>query len=433
MAIAPDNAWIHSNLAYALHFHPAYDARALAEEHDVWNFQHAVPLKQFILPHRNDRRPERRLRIGYVSPDFRQHPVGRFLLPLLAHHDKRQVEVFGYAQVSVPDDLTQRLRDCMDGWRNIAGLSDDQTADLIRQDQIDILVDLTMHMANNRLLVFARKPAPVQVTYLAYCSTTGLETIDYRLSDPYLDPPGEVGEWGRDELFYSEQTIRLPESYWCYQPVISPPATGPLPALKQGHITFGCLNNFCKVSAPALAAWARILRAVPHSELLLHAPEGAHRQCVREKLKGAGIEPERIRFAGFKTTEAYFELYGQIDIALDTFPYAGGTTTCDALWMGVPVVSLAGHTAVGRGGVSILSNAGLPELVAHTKDEYVRIARGLAGDLSRLGHLRSTLRQRMEHSPLMDAPRFARGVEAAYRLMWRQWCAPATALALVLR
>jgi len=417
LALSPDNAGIHSSLVYTLHFHPAYDARTLAGEHRLWNLRHAEPLNKFIPTHPNDRSPERRLRLGYLSPDFRNHPVGRFLLPLLAHHDKSRFEVLAYAQVPVPDEMTQRLRSYADGWRNLVGLSDAQAAELIRQDQIDILVDLSMHTASNRLLVFARKPAPVQVTYLAYCSSTGLETIDYRLSDPYLDPPG------MDESLYSERTIRLPETYWCYQPIDPATQAGPLPALAQGHITFGCLNNFYKVTAPTLAAWARLLRVVPDSHLLLHAQEGAHRQQVRDWFVRQGVAALRIQFAERMPMAAYFDLYRRIDIALDPFPYGGGTTTCDALWMGVPVVSLVGGTAVGRSGLSILSNVGVPELAARAEEDYVRIAAALAGDLPRLGRLRATLRQRMAQSPLMDAPRFTRNIEAAYRQMWRTWCA----------
>jgi predicted O-linked N-acetylglucosamine transferase (SPINDLY family) len=417
LALKPDYVEAHSNLLLTLHYHPSSSPQSLAQEARRWNLQHAAPLATFIKPHPNDRNPERRLRIGYVSPDFRQHAVGRFLLPLLAHHDKTQVEVFAYAQVAAPDALTQRLHAHVDGWRNTLGLSDTQAADLIRQDGIDILVDLTMHTVNNRLLVFAHKPAPVQVTYLAYCSTTGLETIDYRLSDPYLDPPG------MDESIYSERTIRLPETYWCYQAIIAPSEVRPLPALEHGHITFGCLNNFCKVSEPTLAAWSKLLQTIPNAQLLLHAHEGSHRQRVLGRFQQEGIDPQRIRFTGLLPIESYFDLHQQLDIALDTFPYGGGTTTCDALWMGVPVVSLIGQTAVGRGGLSLLSNLGLSELAAHSTEEYVQIATDLAHDLPRLATLRATLRHRMEHSPLMDAPRFARNLEAAYRQMWRHWCA----------
>jgi protein O-GlcNAc transferase len=251
---------------------------------------------------------------------------------------------------------------------------------------------------------------------LAYCGTTGLGTMDYRLTDPYLDPPGQ------DERIYSEESVRLPETYWCYRPAIETPPVNTLPALEAGHVSFGSLNNFCKVTPPALAAWSRLLQAVPGSRLFLHARAGGHRDRVRGFLAEQGISAERVVFVDFLPMAEYFDVYQQIDVALDPFPYVGGTTTCDALWMGVPVVSLAGQTAVGRGGLSILSNIGLPELVARDPEQYVRIAAELARDLSRLSGLRATLRQGMQSSPLMDAPRFARNVEAAYREMWRRWC-----------
>jgi predicted O-linked N-acetylglucosamine transferase (SPINDLY family) len=339
------------------------------------------------------------------------------MLPLLASHDHRQFEIFCYASVHLPDAITDRCRAQADVWREVRRLSDEEVAEAVRADQIDILVDLTMHMANNRLLVFARKPAPVQVTYLAYCGTTGLRTMDYRLTDPYLDPPGQ------DEQFYSEQSVYLSETYWCYQPVEETPPVGPLPVLQAGRITFGCLNNFCKVTSPTVAAWTRLLQAVPESRLFLHAYAGSHRGQLLDSLTGHDISPDRVTFSGMVPTADYLRLYGQIDVALDPFPYGGGTTTCDALWMGAPVVSVAGRTAMGRAGLSILSNVGLPELVARDEKQYVRIAGELAADLPRLSELRATLRDRMRRSPLMDAPRFARNIEAAYRTMWQRWCA----------
>jgi predicted O-linked N-acetylglucosamine transferase (SPINDLY family) len=417
LALRPDCVADHSNLVYTLHFHPGYEAEAIAEEHRRWNRQFAEPLQKFIQPHGNNRDPERRLRIGYVSPDFGHHPVGRFLLPLLTHHNKHEVEVFAYSQVRRPDEMTPRFVACADKWRSIVDLSDVQVAELIRADQIDILVDLTMHLANNRLLVFARKPAPVQATWLAYAGTTGLSAIDYRLSDPYLDPPG------RDETVYSEQTVRLPETYWCYQPVDGLPEVGALPALEKGFVTFGCLNSFYKVNDGVLRVWARLLRKVPQSRLRLFAREASHRRRVQEVMAQEGVEIARVLFADWMPLLDYYRLYNTIDIGLDTFPYGGGTTTCDAMWMGVTTVSLAGRTAVGRGGVSILSNVGLAELVAGTEADYCRFAAELAADLQRLGQLRSTLRERMKASPLMDGPRFARNMEAAYRQMWRRWCA----------
>ena len=274
-----------------------------------------------------------------------------------------------------------------------------------------------MHTGTNRLLVFARKPAPVQVAYLAYCGTTGLSTMDYRLTDPYLDPPGLEGR------YYSEQSIWLPETYWCFRPLLAMTAVVPVPALRAGHITFGCLNNSCKVTEPTLAAWSRLLQSIPEARLLLHVPTGGRRDQVCEFLVRQNIAPQRLTFVGYTMAGDYYRLYERMDVALDPFPFGGGTTTCDALWMGVPVVSLAGLSAVGRGGLSILSNIGLADLVARDVEQYVRIALELAGDLPRLSKLRATMRVRMQNSPLMDAPRFARNVEAAYRDMWHRWCA----------
>jgi predicted O-linked N-acetylglucosamine transferase (SPINDLY family) len=277
-----------------------------------------------------------------------------------------------------------------------------------------------MHAEGSRLLVFARKPAPVQVTYLAYCSTTGLETMDYRLSDPYLDPPGI------DASNYSEKTLRLPRTYWCYQAPAEAPDVGPLPALRKGHITFGCFNNYSKVSPSVLTTWCDLLKRVPGSELVVFSREGAHRQRALDLVAEQGIGLARFRFVGPVVTAEYFKRYLEIDIALDPFPYPGGTTTCDALWMGVPVVSLSGRTAVSRGGVSILSNIGLQELIAKDRDQYISIAADLASNIPRLAQLRSTLREQMRRSPLMDGPQFTHDVEAAFRTIWRAWCAAPT-------
>jgi predicted O-linked N-acetylglucosamine transferase (SPINDLY family) len=287
---------------------------------------------------------------------------------------------------------------------------------MIRADGIDILVDLSLHMAGNRLPVFARKPAPVQVSYLGYCGTTGLETMDYRLSDWHFDP-GDTDPNG-----YSEKTVRLPRSYWCYEPAGSTPEVGPPPAGKAGRITFGCLNHFGKASPAALDSWEEILRRAPETRFVLHAPEGSCREMVRERFMRGGIGTDRLDFIARCEWPQYVETLETIDIALDPFPYGGGITTCDAIWMGVPVVSLSGRTSVGRGGRSILSNLGLRDLIAETPQGYVEIALSLAGDMSRLAELRAGLRSRMESSPLRDAKGFARDVEAAFRGLWRNWC-----------
>jgi predicted O-linked N-acetylglucosamine transferase (SPINDLY family) len=415
--LQPDLAGAHSNLILTLHHHAGYDGKMIHEELGRWNRQHAEPLKKFIRPHSNNRDPDRRLRIGYVSPDFHECVVAPSLLPLLREHDHGQMEIFCYANVPRPDTRTDQLRRHTDVWRSIVGLSDPQAADLIRQDGIDILVDLGLHTGNNRLLVFAHKPAPVQATWLGYCGSTGMDAIDYRLSDPYMDPADS------DLSLYSERTIRLPETYWCYGVTGPTPDPSPPPVATAGFVTFGSLNNFAKASPPALDLWAEILRSVPRSRLIVHAPPGAHLDAVRQRFAGKDISPDRLEFPSRQPWPQYMRTYGRIDIALDPFPWGGGITTCDALWMGVPVVSLVGRTAVGRGGASILSNVGLPELIARTPQQYVQTATDLATDLPRLVELRRTLRGRMKASPLMDAPRFARNVEAAYRQMWRNWCA----------
>ena len=315
-----------------------------------------------------------------------------------------------------PDSLTERLKSQADLWRDIAGLSHDQVAERIREDRIDILVDLTMHMARNRLLVFARKPAPVQVCWLAYPGTTGLTAIDYRITDPWLDPPGLFDDC------YSEESIRLPDSFWCYDPLERQSAVNALPAKENGFITFGCLNNFCKVNSQVLKLWAQVLKAVNGSRLTILAPEGAHRQQTLDLLAAEGVVPQRVRFLARRPRPQYLEYYHEIDIGLDTLPYNGHTTSLDALWMGVPVVTSLGPTVVGRAGVSQMMNLGLPGLIASTEEHYVHVAADLAEDLTRLGGLRAALRARMELSPLMDAARFARNLEAAFRQMWQRWC-----------
>jgi len=412
----PDYAEAHSNLVFSLHHHAAYDAKMIHEELRRWNQQHAEPLKKFCQPHHNNRDPERRLRIGYVSADFYDHASAYFLLPLFRHHDRSQVEVFCYSLQARCDQVTQQMQDHVQHWRSTVGQPDAKIAAQIRQDQVDILVDLKLHTGGNRLLMFAQKPAPVQVTWLGYPGTTGLDTMDYRLTDPSLDPSA------LDDAYYSERSIRLPDTFWCYDPLTSEPAVNALPCLEKGFITFGCLNNFFKVNDSAVALWAGVLKAVSNSRLLLLAPEGSARQRVLDWLGREGIGPERVEFVARQFRPEYLRTYHRIDIGLDTVPYNGHTTSLDSFWMGVPVIALAGGTVVGRAGVSQLTNLGMPELIARTPRRYVQIAADLAGNLPRLSELRRTLRARMEASSLMDAPRFARNIETAYRNMWRIWC-----------
>ena len=416
IALRPHYPEAHSNLLFVLNYHPACDAQTLAEEHRRWNRVHAEALRQCIRPHSNDRTPGHRLRLGYVPPDARAHPVWRFLLPLLARHDPASFEIFCYTSAAASDVADGQPGAEAIHWHSLIGLSDDEAAELIRHHQIEILVDLSGHAAHNRLLVFARKPAPVQVTFLGYPNTTGLATMDYRLTDAHADPPGMT------ESFHTEQLVRLSPSAWCYQPGHSAKVGLRL----DGPITFGCFNNFAKVTEQMLLLWARILQGVPQSRLLLKAlglGDESARQRVRQTLGKMGIAPECLELRGNEPLHhAHLALYHRVDIALDTYPYHGTTTTCEALWMGVPVITLAGKTHASRVGASLLNNVGLPDLVATTPEDYVQRAIALATDPPRLAGLRQDMRPRMQASSLMDAALFTRNVEAAYRKMWRAWC-----------
>ncbi len=413
--LQPDLARAQSNLLYMLWFCPGLDARAIYEEHRRWNETQVGHLP--CAPHANDAAPDRRLRIGYISPDFRDHVVGRNILPLLRHHDHEHFHITLYAHSPRPDQSAVPFQQCADRWRDITRLPDAKVAETIRQDEIDVLVDLALHMDGNRLAIFARRPAPVQVTFAGYPGTTGLGAINYRLTDPWLDPTGLF------EGCYSEESIRLPHSFWCYDAGTADPPPTVLPALENGYITFGCLNNTSKLNEETLHLWARVLRAVDQSRLLLLARSAGFRRQTRDTFGRLGIAAERIEFALPGPRPEYLVLYQRIDIGLDTIPYNGHTTSLDSLWMGVPVISLAGQTVVGRAGVSQLTNVGLPELIAGTEDEFVQIAVNMTKNLVMLADLRGSLRTRMTQSPIMNAAHFAAAIEAAYRAMWHRWCA----------
>ena len=414
--LAPTAAAFHSNLVFTAGLHPAFTPQQIYHEARQWARVHADPFEKEICSFENDRSPDRKLKIGYVSPDFTAHPVGRFLVPILSHHDRQRFEIHCFSNVTVPDNYTQVFRQACDHWHEITGMSDPAAADLIRKQQIDILIDLALHTAHNRLPVFARKPAPVQATYLGYCGTSGVRSIDYVFCDPWLIASGD------DEQFFSEEPLRLPKSYWCYRPPNGIAEPGPLPVLTEGSITFGCFNNFSKVNAQVVEAWCRLLYQIRNSRLLLHAHAGSHRERIVDLFVRAGIDAARIGFIPHTKLKDYFKNYQNVDIALDTFPFSGGTTTCDALWMGLPVISVAGQTSLSRGGLSILSNIGLPELAAESTEDYIRLAIELASDLPRLKNLRETLRQKMRSSPLMDELGFVSDLETAYRSIWKKWC-----------
>jgi len=407
-----DDSLTASTFLFALNYEDSIDAKAVLKYHRDWAARFAAPLAAEIKPLEIDRSPSRRLRIGYVSPTFRDHPVGRFMQPLLANHNRESFEIHCFNDLRKPDRFTASLRAQADVWMDTGSLTDAALADVIRDKKIDILVDLAMHSPNSRMLTFARRPAPVQVTYLAYAGTTGVPTMDYRLTDPYLDPSPD------NDGAYSEKTWRLPRTYWCYSAPPEAPEVSAAPVERVGYVTFGCLSNFSKVTEPTLAAWAQILRATPGSHLIMHTPAGEHRKKLLARFAAEGIDADRIRFIARGPAETYFATYRDIDICFDTAGYGGGTTTLDSLWMGVPVVTLAGSRAIGRGGVSILSNLQLQDLIATDAGAYVAIARQLAEDRVRLVDLRKCLRSRMVASPLMDARGFTKDLEAAMRQMW---------------
>jgi protein O-GlcNAc transferase len=412
LKIDPNRAPTHSNLAYALSFQHA-EPGPILEECLRWNRRFAAPTPASTR-WANDPDPDRRLKIGYVSPDFRVHCQSLFMLPLLSQHDHAAFEVFCYSSAKRPDEYTRRSAAFADQWREVRSLNDAALGRRIQDDGIDILVDLTMHMAGGRPLLFARKSAPIQIAWLAYPGTTGIAAIDYRLSDPRLDPDGF-------DAHYSERTLRLPDSFWCYDP-LSDQVVNALPAIERGYLTFGCLNNPCKITEHTLELWGEVLRALPTARLQLMAPPGRYRARLAQRLSARGVGAQRIEFRAFQPRNDYLRSYHDIDLGLDTFPYNGHTTSLDSLWMGVPVVTRIGNTSVGRGGLSQLFQLNLLELAAHSDAEFVAIATALGTDFTRLASLRATLRSRLAQSPLMDAARFARHIERVYREVWQAYC-----------
>jgi protein O-GlcNAc transferase len=416
LALQPDapDAW--SNLLGALNYLPDLPLADLLTEHRRYGVSLEAPLRARWPAHPNDRDPDRRLRVGYVSADFREHAMAFSILPLLAHHDRERFEVFCYANNPREDGLTARMRAHVPEWHRVVGVADEEMATLVHNHGIEILVDLSGHTALNRLPVFARKPAPVQAAWLGYVTTTGLTALDYRLTDAFADP------LGGDEVGYTERLLRLP---WVtvFQPPEASPPVAPGPAATGGPITFGCFNHHAKITPAAIGLWARILTAAPGSRLLVG---NAGEPGIQDRLAAAfathGVARERLEFRPRLPLEGFLALHHEIDLALDTFPYNGGATSCHSLWMGVPFVALAGDRYMARMGVSLLNQVGLGELVARTPDEYVALATGLARDLAQLAALREGMRARLTASPLVDGPAFVRSLEAAYRQMWRAWC-----------
>lgn len=419
LSINPGFVQAHSNLLYTLHFSDSMLPIDIFREHQAWEAAHTRSFTKVQRDLNGDKDSERKLNIGYVSPDFRTHSVAFFLEDVLAHHNRKQVRVFCYSSTGKPDDFTHRFRELADVWRDIANISDDEAAQIIKKDKIDILVDLAGHTRNSRILIFARKPAPVQVTWLGYPDTTGLSTMDYRLTDTIADPPGIA------DTLATETLVRLDDGFLCYRPSGESYPISPSPVLSSGIVTFGSFNNNAKISEKTVALWARILSRVPGSRLKLKSRSFADfgtRKHILERFHSHGIPSDRIWFEGYRVSlKEHFLLYGSVDIALDTFPYNGTTTTCEALWMGVPVITLLGNSHVSRVGASLLHQVGLDELIASSEEEYVEKTVALSKDIDLLVELRSSLRGHLAESPLLDAEAFSAKIEAAFQRMWGEW------------
>lgn len=416
--LQPANPRYRSNLLLSLNYLPGITAEQLLLEHRQWALAHAHDAHA-TPAFGNTPDPDRRLRIGYVSPDFRTHSVAYFFEPLLANHSKTRVETYCYACTPGRDETTLRLAGQADHWQDISGLADRDAANVIRTDAIDILVDLAGHTAGNRLPIFTEKTSPVQATWLGYPATTGLSTIDYRLVDRITDPDG-------NGVFCSEQLLRMPGCFLCYAPPGAHPAVAPGPAAHAGHVTLGSFNNLAKLNEDVIALWAMLLRELPDTRLLIKNPSLTDRSAADRLLKqfeNHAIDTSRIALLGLAgSTMEHLDTYRHIDIGLDTFPYNGTTTTCEALFMGVPVITLSGNRHSGRVGASLLTASGCGELVATDADDYLAKVAMLAGDSSRLESYRTTLRDRLLASPLCDGAAFAAKFEDAIREMWRSWC-----------
>jgi protein O-GlcNAc transferase len=409
---APD---AYTNLVLTLQYAPNVSNALVAETTRRW--AQAIPRPLAQPAWRAAASAERPLRVGYVSGDFRSHPVAYFIENILAAHDRAEVEVYCYGNSTTADATTQRIAAVADRWRDISALSDRDAARCIAADAIDILIDLSGHTAGNRLTMFARKPAPIQCTWLGYVGTTGLGEIDYIIGDRFVIPP-------EDDHHYSERPYRLPHSYLCFTPPDEDVVVGPLPALERGAPTFGCFNNLLKINGAVVDLWSSLLAAVPGSRLYLKTAQlgdVAVRHGIVGEFAARGIGAERLRLAPSSPRRELLAAYNDVDIALDPFPFGGGTTTLEALWMGVPVVTLRGDRFVGRVGESVLTTFGLDGLVAVSPADYLSMASELAGDVARLAALRASLRQRLVASPLCDAASFARDLETAYRAMWQAW------------
>lgn len=407
------------NLLFFMMCAPGFSAADLYARHRAFAQRFEQPLLHPAPPaFGNVRDAHRRLNVGYLSPEFRANVVGQYMQPILENHDRAQFEIHGYFTGRAHDRVTERVASLVDHFHDVRALSDEELVTLVRRHQIDILVDLCGHGPGGRILAFARRPAPVQVNYLDYSATTGMSSMDYRLTTEYCDPSGVA------EQYYSEKLYRLKDTFWTYNPSLQLPITE-LPMKSSGSPTFGSFNLYYRITSEVLDLWTRVLQAIPRSRLLIvGVPAGSTHAALLERLDRAAIARERVAIHGVVPYQKYNELMGEVDIALAPFPYNGATTVMDCLWNGLPVVAKAGaETFTTRLGCSVLASMGLSELIAADDDEYVRIAAGLAANAPGLAELRRTLRPRLERSPMRDFPGFTRELESAYRAMWKTWCA----------
>ncbi len=423
LTLTPTSVITHNNLLMALHY-TDYPQSTLFKEYQQFDKQHALPLAPLIKPHTNSPDPQRRLKIAYLSPDFRRHAIAYFIKAILAHHNHQHFELFCYYNHPDSDDFTQEIQTYADHWINCYSLSDQDLVQHLRDQRIDLLIDLAGHGAGNRSLIFAQKPAPLQIAYLGYSNTTGLTAMDSRITDEHTDPSDPAVD-----ALSSETLIRLPNTYFCYSPPKEfVPIQPQLPCQHQNHLTFGSFNNYPKLSPQILHIWAQLLQQLPTAKLLIKAKQLADLQtktALLHHFARFNLPPERLILipSFIPSTIDNLKTYSMVDIALDSYPYNGATTTCESLWMGIPVITLVGERHVSRMGLSLLSTLKLPQLIAHSPAEYIQIAKQLALDFSTLQTLRTTLRTNLQNSPIMDASTTTQQLEHTYQTLWQQWCA----------
>lgn len=417
-SLEPENDFLAGMKLFTSNYIPDMTPERLFKEHLSYAERFFAEYYPQSLIFDNNRDPERKLKIGYVSADFKRHPVSVFVEPLLEHHDRSAFEVHAWHVSTSNDHITQRIRSLVDVWHDVHALDDDELAQSIRGAGIDILIDLSGFTSGNKLFVFARKPAPIQATWLGYLGTTGLKTMDYRICDGFTDPPGMT------EAYHTETLARLPRCQWCHAPYRNLAEIPPAPVLENRYLTLGSFNNTAKLNDEVLNLWAWVLEAVPDARLhLADVRKGRAQKRILQWMASKGIDSSRLYFIPRLEYADYLRNLATVDIALDPFPYNGGTTSIDTLIMGVPFVTLAGRHSIARGGVSLLSNVGLSDFVAESPEEYVSIIKRYADHPEMLAEIRMNLRQRMESSAIMDSEAFVRDFEQMCRQWWEHWCA----------